>query len=83
MFIEFRIIFIRIIFVRYHRVEFCYGMGLFRDLQWDGLFVDNDGHRPEDDGPCPEDDGPRLLCIRVFQLSDIGRVKWGYRLFYL
>ena len=44
MFIEFRIIFIRIIFVRYHRVEFWYGMGLFRDLQWDGLFVDDDGH---------------------------------------
>ena len=54
------------------------------------LFVDDDGPRPEDDGlrpedngPRPEDDGPRPLGIRVFELSDIVRVRNGYRLFYL
>ena len=44
---------------------------------------EDDGPRPEDDGPRPEDDGPRPLGIQVFELSNIGKVRKGYRLFYL
>ena len=47
------------------------------------LFGDDDGRRDEDDGPRPEDDGPRPLGIWVFELNNIVKVRWGYRLFYL
>ena len=48
-----------------------------------GLIIDDDGRRGEEDGPRPEDDGPCPLGIRVFKLSDIGKVRKGYRLFYV
>ena len=36
-----------------------------------------------DDGRRGEDDGPRPLGIRIFELNDIGKIRKGFRLFYL